>query len=45
METSWISKKWGILEKGEGGVDLEKERVAPLTNYAAIIYVNMNLTE
>ena len=36
----------GNLRKGGGGgVDLEKGRVAPLTNDAAIIYVNMNLTE
>ena len=31
MGTSWISRKWGILEKG-GGVDLEKVGMTPLTN-------------
>ena len=38
----------GNLRKGGaggGGVDLEKGRVAPLNNYAAIIYVNVNLKE
>ena len=34
----------GNLRKG-GGVDLEKGRVAPLTNYAATIYVNVKITE
>ena len=33
MGTSCISRKGGILEKGRG-VDLEREGMTPLTNYA-----------
>ena len=29
MGTSWISRKGGILEKGGGGVDLEKGGMTP----------------
>ena len=37
MGTSWISKKWTILEKG-GGVDLENGGYEPLTNYGTMFF-------